>query len=239
MTSSDNDADRVDPSEPSESAAGGSEPAAAGYEAPSIEQTPNTPDTSIDDTPPTGYTPPPAYNPPPSYTPPAYGTPPNTGYPPPGFAPPYTDAGSPSPYPAPGYGAQSYPPPGYGTPGYGAPGYGTQGYGTQGYGAPGYPSPYGAYPGADYGYGYGAPAQQGSNGMAIGSLVTSLLALPLNIACFSGTIASIVAVVLGIVALNQIKTSGQSGKEMATAGIAIAALGLVGALVLIAIVAAG
>lgn len=233
MTSSDNDADRI---ESSESAADGSEPTPAGYEAPSIEHTPSAPDTSSDDTPPHGYTPPPAYNPPPSSTPPMYGTPPNTGYPAPGdfTSPPY-------PPPPAGYGAQNYPPPGYGAQGYGAQGYGPQGYGAQSYGAQGYPSPYGAYPGGYPGadYGYGTPAQQGSNGMAIGSLVTSLLALPLNIACFSGTIASIVAVVLGVVALNQIKTSGQSGKEMAIAGIAIGVLGLIGAFVLMAVVFAG
>lgn len=215
----------------SDSSAAGSEPSAAGYEAPLIEQaqsTPSTPEPGPDDTPPQGYTPPPAYNPPPSYVPPTpsvdqpgyFSNPP---YPPPpaGFAPPpYPDAGAP------------YVAPGYGTPGYGAPGYGQPSYPP--------PPPYGAYPGGYPGaeYGYGAPAPQGSNGLAIGSLVASLLAIPLNVACFSGTIASIVAVVLGIIALNQVKKTGQSGKEMAIAGIVIGALGLIGAFVLAVLVAA-
>ncbi|MDG4666230.1 DUF4190 domain-containing protein [Mycobacterium sp. 236(2023)] len=249
MTSPDNDPERAASSDP---VAGGTEPSAAGYEAPPIEDTSGAPDPTLDDTPPQGYTPPPAYNPPPSasapnYVPPAgYDPPPAytpvTGYPPsgdfsnppyppppPGFAPPYPDAGSPPPYPTPGYGA----------PGYGSPGYGTPGYGAPGYGAPGYlpPSPYGGgYPGAEYGY--GAPPQSGSNSLAIGSLVASLLAIPLNLLCFTGTIASIVAVVLGIVALNQIKKSGQGGKEMAIAGTVIGALGLIGAFILVVLVAA-
>ncbi|MBB2993500.1 hypothetical protein FHR72_005010 [Mycolicibacterium iranicum] len=249
MTSPDNDPDRAESSGP---ASGGSEPSSAGYEAPPIEQTQNpatTPDPAQDDTPPQGYTPPPAYSPP-TYVPPTpgYDQPPHTpmsGYPPPGdfsgqaypppppsgFAPPYPDAGPPPypapPYPGPGYGAAGYPSP----PGYGAPGFGTPGYP---------PSPYGAmpngYPGGDYGY--GAPAPQGSNGLAVGSLVASLIAIPLNLACFSGTVASIVAIVLGIVALGQIKKTGQGGKEMAIAGTAIGALGLLGAFVLALLIAA-
>ena len=74
--------------------------------------------------------------------------------------------------------------------------------------------------------------------MAVGSLVTSLVAIPLIFACFAGTVASIVAIVLGIIALNQIKTTGQSGKEMAIAGTAIGAFGLLISLVLVVIVAA-
>ncbi len=240
MTSSDNGPGGA---ESSDSGSGGSEPSAAGYEAPPIEQTqsaPSTPDPGLDDTPPQGYTPPPAYHAPPSYTPaaPTYEPPPaytpGTGYPPPpdfsnpayppppaGFAPPYPEAGSAPPYPMPGSAV-----PGYGAPGYGPPGYGASSYPP--------PPTYGAYPGGYPGaeYGYGAAAPQGSNGLAIGSLVASLLAIPLNLLCFSGTVASIVAVVLGVIALNQVKKTGQGGKEMAIAGTVIGALGLIGAFVL-------
>ncbi|SRX83445.1 DUF4190 domain-containing protein [Mycolicibacterium parafortuitum] len=133
------------------------------------------------------------------------------------------------------------PPPAYHPPTYVPPTPAT-GFPPPGYGAPGYPPPpqygeySGGYPGAEYGY--GAPAPQGNNGLAIGSLVASLIAIPLIFACFAGTVASIVAIVLGIIALNQIKTTGQSGKEMAIAGTAIGAFGLLISLILMVIVAA-
>lgn len=65
------------------------------------------------------------------------------------------------------------------------------------------------------------------NGLAIGSLVSSLVGIPAAVVCF-GFIGSILGIVLGIVALNQIGKSGQKGKGMAIAGIALGALGLVG-----------
>lgn len=72
-----------------------------------------------------------------------------------------------------------------------------------GYGQPGYQP----YPG------YGQPAM-GTNGLAIASLCTSF-------AC-----CGIISIVLGFVALNQIKETGQSGRGLAIAGISIGAVGL-------------
>ncbi|MGB3286340.1 DUF4190 domain-containing protein, partial [Mycolicibacter algericus] len=123
------------------------------------------------------------------------------GYPPPptgGFPPP----------PPPGYGAPpgygppaDYPgvgtPPGY-PPGYGAP----PGYPQQGYGTP--------YPG-----GYFNPGQpQKTNVLAICSLVVALLGLlfwPL----------AVVGATLGVIALGQIKRTGEAGHGMAVAGTAV------------------
>ncbi|MCH9642111.1 MAG: DUF4190 domain-containing protein [Actinomycetia bacterium] len=211
MTNPDDEAGRI---ESSDSAAAGSEPLQAGYEAPPIEQSSSwpAPPEPEDDTPPTGFAPPAGYTPPttPPTTPPA--TPPATGYdapaytptagypppgdfappgyppPPAGYPPPYPDPGSP-PYPDPGYGAQSYPPP----------------YGT-------YPPPASGYPGAEYGY--GAPVQQGTNTMAIASLVASIV----GVCCGIG---SIIGIVLGILALNQIKQTRQAGHGLAVAGIIV------------------
>uniref|UniRef100_UPI0013C4E060 DUF4190 domain-containing protein n=1 Tax=Mycobacterium kyogaense TaxID=2212479 RepID=UPI0013C4E060 len=72
--------------------------------------------------------------------------------------------------------------------------------------------------GADYGY--GPPAPQGTNTMAIASLVASIL----GVCCGIG---SIVGIVLGIVAINQIKQTRQNGHGLAVAGIAVGAVTLV------------
>lgn len=89
----------------------------------------------------------------------------------------------------------------------------------------GYPQPlsYGPPPG------YGVPPGQATtNGLAIGSLVCGLVSLPGYVFCL-GFPLGVIAVVLGIVALNQIKpASGQKGREMAIAGIVVGALGLLG-----------
>ena len=123
---------------------------------------------------------------------------PPPGYPPPGFPPP-----PPPEFPPPPVGG--YPPPGYGTPpgGYPPPGYGTPpGYPPVGYGAP--------YPGS-----YFNPGQvQKTNVLAVTSLVLSLLGLlfwPLAVA----------GAILGVVALNQIKSTGEAGHGMAVAGTAV------------------
>lgn len=75
----------------------------------------------------------------------------------------------------------------------------------QGYGSPpSAPPPYGEQQG-----GWGAPpAKSGTNGMAIASLVTAFLCSP-------------VGIVLGFVAKNQIKQTGQGGNGLATAGIVL------------------
>jgi hypothetical protein len=151
---------------------------------------------------PTDY--PPAYNPPPP-PPPSYSNPTDYPPPPPGYGTPYPDPNAGGQYPNQGYGTASYPPP---------PQYGT---------APGgYPPPPMGYPGADYGYGPPAPA--GTNTMAIASLVASIL----GVCCGIG---SIVGIVLGILAINQIKETRQAGHGLAVAGIAVGAVTLVISLV--------
>lgn len=122
-------------------------------------------------------------------------------------APAYTGYEAPSGYPPSGYPPPSYPPPGFPPQG--------------GYPQPGYPPPppppqqYGGqqYPG---GYPYGAPQpqQSGTNTMAIGSLVASVVGLLCGI-------GSVIGIVLGVVALNQIKQTRQGGYGLAMAGIVV------------------
>ncbi|MBB3753119.1 hypothetical protein FHT44_005638 [Mycolicibacterium sp. BK634] len=183
--------------------AGDQSPSEGTYEAPSLEKNPTPPSYEAA---PSGYEPsPPAYEAPSAYPPPS-------DYPAPTYLPP-------------GYAPQpGYPPPAPG--GYGAPGYSEP---TPYYPPPqpggAYPPPpppqYGAapYPG---GYGYPAPPT-GTNTLAIASLVTSVLGIPL----FCLWILSVVGVVLGVIALNQIKQTRQGGYGMAVAGIVLGAATLV------------
>lgn len=72
----------------------------------------------------------------------------------------------------------------------------------------------------------GAPiagAQSSTNGLAIASLVTSLIG------------ASLIGIVLGHMAQKQIRVSGQQGAGLATAGMIIGYLGLAIGVVVIAI----
>ncbi|MEU8894996.1 DUF4190 domain-containing protein [Nocardia sp. NPDC048505] len=83
-------------------------------------------------------------------------------------------------------------------------------------GGPAYPSPPGYQP-----YGYG-PAPSQTNGLAIGALVASLIGF-----CSCG-IGSLVGIVLGVMALNQLKENPyQEGRGMAQAGIWVGAAGIV------------
>jgi hypothetical protein len=101
-----------------------------------------------------------------------------------------------------------------------------------GYPQSGYPQPsvgqYGApaYPGGYQPYGV-APRPQGTNGMAIASLVVSLIGL---VSCFIG-IGPIVGLILGVVALNQIKSTGQPGRGIALAGVWVGVAGIVMAII--------
>jgi hypothetical protein len=80
------------------------------------------------------------------------------------------------------------------------------------------PSPPSGYPPPGY---EGRYAQQSeTNAMAIGSLIASVVGLLVPF-------ASIVGIVLGLVAINQIKKTRQSGYRMAVAGIVIAIATLV------------
>ena len=208
------------------------EPASGGYEAPPIEQSQHQPDSAqlqpSYEVPPTydapGFTPPdpapPTYAADAGYPPavdyPEYQAP---GYPPAGgYPPPPPPAGYPPPpggYPPP---PGVYPPPPSAYPG--------------GYPPPppvGYP---GAYPGYTGGYPY-APVNP-NNRMAIASIATSGAGVPLMFMCLTGIPAGLVGVILGIIALNQIKDTGENGKGLAIGGIVIGALLLLfGVLILI------
>ena len=63
--------------------------------------------------------------------------------------------------------------------------------------------------------------------MAIGSLVTSIagvfLGIPLSLVCWLGVLIPVVGAVLGGIALNQINRTGQQGRGLAIAGIAVGA----------------
>ena len=201
----------------SDSSSETSEPASGGYEAPPIEQSqepPATPETpQVTEQP--SYTPPPAYNTP-SVPPSGYetsGYPPASGYPPPGFPPPqYAPQPSYPPPDAHGYAPPPYPDPfSYGTPSYPPPQYGTP--------PPGYGPPPAGYPAPNYAGAYGQPRQK-TNSLAIASLVASVIGI-LPFVCGVG---SIIGIVLGVVALNQIKTSGEGGRGLAIAGIAVGAV---------------
>ena len=89
------------------------------------------------------------------------------------------------------------------------------------------PSQGGGYPPPPAGYPVAAPAA-GTNGLAIASLVCSVV----GVLCGIGSIAGIV---LGIIALNQIKQTGQGGRGLALAGIIVGAvllaLGVIGYIV--------
>ena len=110
-------------------------------------------------------------------------------------------------YPEYGPGYPPPPPPSFYPPPYqaGPPGY------------PGYVDPYDPY----------RSTRPGTNGLAIGSLVASIAGIPLLFLCYVGVASWVVSIVLGIVALNQIKQTNQEGRGMAIAGIAVSAAALV------------
>jgi Domain of unknown function (DUF4190) len=138
-------------------------------------------------------------------------------------APPQQSWGAPWEPPAVDYPPTTeYPPPSYPPPN-------PAGYQPSGYGS--YPPPpqYIAPP-ASYGPYGGYYAPVGTNGLAIASLVSSIFGL---LCC---QIVGIVAVVLGIVALNQMKQTNQDGNGLAIAGIVIGGLSIA-VMVLIFVVA--
>lgn len=59
-----------------------------------------------------------------------------------------------------------------------------------------------------------APQSKGTNGLAIAALITGLLSL------------NVIAIILGFIALNQIKKTGEGGKGMAIAGIILGFISL-------------
>jgi hypothetical protein len=139
--------------------------------------------------------------PPPPYAPSGYTPEYQAGYPPPGPPPP--GYGQPLGYEQPPvYGGPPYPP---GPPQFSGP--------PPGYGPPPYQGGY--YP-PEYLGGYGPPGamQAGTNGLAVASLIASFT----GILCCIG---SIVAIVLGGIAISQIKQNRQEGYGLAVAGIVI------------------
>lgn len=134
-------------------------------------------------------------------------------YPPPEGASGQTDPHAPVDYPADaGLPPAAYPPL---APGYAAP------Y------PPSYPPPMpGYYPGTGYAYDPYWPARPlGTNGKAIGSLVSSVIGLT----CCGLT--SIVGVILGVIAMRETKRTGQEGWGIALAGTIIGGLALAALLV--------
>lgn len=100
--------------------------------------------------------------------------------------------------------------------------------------ASGYPPPYtsaagqGYYPPTGYGYDPYRPARPpGTNGMAIGSLVCSLVGV------FCCGVTCIVGVILGVMAMRETKRTGQDGFGIALAGTIIGGLAVAGFLVYI------
>ncbi|GAA3573791.1 DUF4190 domain-containing protein [Kribbella ginsengisoli] len=140
----------------------------------------------------------------------------------------------------PGYGPQyGQPPqlgqgPGYGQPQYGQGQYGQGQYGQAQYGQGQYGQ--GQYPGqAPAAYGYGYPGARGdkTNALAIASLVCGLGGLVIGI-------SAPVGVILGIIALMQIKSRKESGTAMAVVGIIVGGLiTLLGIVLILAVVAFG
>jgi hypothetical protein len=117
------------------------------------------------------------------------------------------DAPPPNPYPPP----FGYPPPGGYPPAEYVP-----------YPMP-YPPPGGYSPYAPYDpYAMGRPS--GTNGKAIGALVTSLVSVSLC-GCF---IPSLIGVILGFIAMAETKRTGQEGHGMALAAVIVGLITLIG-----------
>ncbi|MGE2818188.1 DUF4190 domain-containing protein [Mycobacterium heidelbergense] len=132
--------------------------------------------------------------------------PPGADYPPP-YPPPSYPPGYPGGYPPPAYGPPG--PPQFGPAGYGPPPeYPPLDYPPSGYPPSGYP------PRGYQGCGLQPEMQPGMNGLAIASLISSFTGV---FCCIGG----IVAIVLGAIALGQIKRTHQDGYALAVAGIVI------------------
>lgn len=127
--------------------------------------------------------------------------------------------------PPPGYPPQGYPPPG----GYPPPSSPYQqappayGGAEGGYGQP----PVGSYPVPGPAGGYGQRSE--TNTLAIASLIASCLGL------LCGGIGAIVGIVLGTVALSQIKQTREEGYDLAVAGIIVGIAVMLAYLVLLAV----
>jgi hypothetical protein len=132
--------------------------------------------------------------------------------------PGYAQPGETQPgYAQPGETQPGYAQPAYGQPAYGQSGYGQPAYGQSGYGRPGYPQPgYGGqpYPSGQQPYGYPGPANGPTNGLAIVSLVLSLLGLFFFVTAIGG-------VICGHIARRQIREGPESGDGLALTGLIV------------------
>jgi hypothetical protein len=84
---------------------------------------------------------------------------------------------------------------------------------------------------------HAAPAAGTKSGMAVAAMIVGILSIPAILIPILAIILGIVAIVLGAVAKGQIRKSGMSNAGQATAGIVCGVIGLVGAIVFIAVVA--
>ena len=128
-------------------------------------------------------------------------------------------------HPQPPYPSQPPPGPPYGYPA--PPPGGPLGYG----GPPPYPGPYDPY------QGYQASSYR-TNGLAMASLTTSIVGIPLSFLCYLGLPLAIAGIVLGIVSLSQVNRTPQQGRGLAIAGIAIGSVTVTLLLASIAVLAA-
>ena len=96
---------------------------------------------------------------------------------------------------------------------------------------PYYPGPYDPYQGYQ-------PRHQQTNGLAVASLTTSIVGIPLSFLCYLGLPLAIAGIVLGIVSLSQVNRTHQQGRGLAIAGIAIGSVTLTLLLFSIAVLAA-
>jgi Domain of unknown function (DUF4190) len=111
------------------------------------------------------------------------------------------------------------------------------GYGQEpgGYGQA--PGEYGYPPPSDYHPGYQNPSNR-NNGLAISALVLAILQFLLwFFLLIPGFIAALVALILGVTALGQIRRTGEGGRGMAVTGIVLGALGVLGGIVWIIVFA--
>lgn len=115
-------------------------------------------------------------------------------------------------YPGAGYpqGGYDQPQPGYSAPGYSAPGYPPPGYQQPAYPQSGYPQPDHPPPGpSSFG------SKPGTNGLAIAALIFGIIG------------GSLLGIIFGIIALRQIRRTGQNGRGLAIAGLILSGIWIV------------
>ncbi|MBE2315475.1 DUF4190 domain-containing protein [Solirubrobacter sp. CPCC 204708] len=82
-------------------------------------------------------------------------------------------------------------------------------------------------------------ASGAKNGMAVAAMIVGILAIPAIIVPILAIILGVVAIVLGAVARSRAKSGGMSGSGQAMAGIVCGAIGIVGAVAIIALAVSG